>query len=181
VAEHGHAGLEVRSILKRRCDLIADAAETLETERVLLRLTAFVSDRWDDAFGDDDDRVSMSRAVTRPDYLDDLVYVVFELWDEDVVSTAGKTSVGGNPPFCTAHDFDNDHSVVCLCRRCESVDRVRRDLDSGFESERDVCASDVVVDRFRHADYSESFIGESHRRSEGSVPAYHDDAVYTVP
>ena len=85
--------------------------------------------------------------------------------------------VGRDPTGVPPHHLDDHHAVVGFGRRVQPVDRFGRDLDGGVESEREVGAGQVVVDRLRNADDVETFGGELRGRAEGVLAADRDQRV----
>ena len=64
----------------------------------------------------------------------------------------------GDPAGVPAHHLDDDDPIVRVGRGVQAVDRVDGDLHRGPESEGDVGAREVVVDRLRDADHREGVV-----------------------
>ena len=76
-----------------------------------------------------------------------------------------------------AHQLDDHHALVRFGGRVETVERLGRYLDRGVESEREVGARQVVVDRLRHADDADALLEQLVRHTERVLAADRDERV----
>lgn len=60
-----------------------------------------------------------------------------------------------------AHDFDDKYAAMTRSSRVNFIDRAGRNIDRGLETERHVGAPEIVVDRLRHADDIQTFLGKT--------------------
>ena len=177
MTEHGHPGLEPGQPFEVGGDLVGDAAESIESESVGGKFHLF---RRLDPFGDHDHRVFASLPVATLDYLGHSFEVDRDLRDENGVGTRGNPGVDGDPSLGATHYLAQDHAVVRLGRRGQTINGLRGDLHRGVESEREVGSSDVVVDRLGHADNSDPVVRQLECCSECAVSSDHHEGVDTV-
>src|SRR3954449_2555360 len=182
VAEYRHARLEAGALLDLALELHRDPSEPHVAERVRpaaeLRLDLAVLRRR--ALGDDDDRERVAALVAMADPLAHLLDVERPLGHQDHVGPARHPGVAGDPAGRAPHHLDDDHAVVRLGRRVQSVDRVRRDLHGGVEAERHVGAGEGVVDRLRPADHRDAVGGLAPGCAERVLAADRDERVHAL-
>ena len=175
-----HPRLKSCSGFDRGRDEIADSAEPIESERVLLLFNGLEPGWRCHALSHNNDGVLDSLAVAAAQRPDDLFDVVFVLGDDDGVGTAGDPRVGRDPALRSSHDLDDDDPVVGFRRRGEAVDCLGRNADRRVKTERDVGPADVVVDGLRHSNDGKALFRELQRRTECPVAPDHDQAVDAV-
>ena len=179
VAEDRHAGLVAGALLDLRSERVRDAAEPHVAELVDLaghdRHRALLRHR---PLGDDDDRRVATLAVSVADQRTQLLDVERLLGDEDRTSLppAMPDHVAMCPAWrpMTSHDH---HPVVRLGGRVEPVDGVGGDLHRGVEAERELGGREVVVDRLRHADDSDTLAVELVGDAQRVLAADRDERV----
>ena len=80
-----------------------------------------------------------------------------------------------------AHHLADQHAVVRLRGRVQTVDRVDGDLDGRVETEGHLGARQIVVDRLRHADDADPAVGQLQRHAERVFPPDRDQGVDLEP
>ena len=102
------------------------------------------------SFGNNDDR----RIVARKPMFDErthLVYMKRALRNKYCVRTAGDAGVPCDPTRVSSHDLDNEHAVVTLRCRMQSIDSFSCNRHGCVKTERVVGGSQIVVDGLRYA------------------------------
>ena len=136
--------------------------------------------RTDRAFRDGQNREALARLCSLVDGLDDLVYPIRDLWNQDDIRSSGNSGVQGQPANLVPHDLDDkdtvphdldDKDTVVRCRRrVDAVNRLRRDIDSAVEPERHVSSPDIIVNGLRQMDDIESLLAQKIRCLLAPVP-----------
>ena len=96
-----------------------------------------------------------------------LVDIERPLRNENRIGTACDSAVQRDPACIPPHDLDDHDAVVRLGRSMHAVNRFAHNVASRIESERVVGAPQVIVDRFRNANYVHTlfmqFLGDRQR------------------
>src|SRR5262249_23714168 len=93
------------------------------------------------------------------------------------VGAAGDAAVDGDPAGVAAHDFDHDNPVVSFGRGMDAVNGFRRDVDRRVETEGEIGAREVIVDRLGNADHLDAKLKELLRDRESVVAANGDEGI----
>ena len=101
------------------------------------------------------------------------------------VCTPSDTRVPCNPTRITSHDLDDEHSVVTLRGRMQSIDGLSSNRDRGVKTEGVVSGSEVVVDRLWYAYDGKSNRGELGRHAQRVLSpddnkTFHAQTIYGV-
>ena len=99
------------------------------------------------------------------------------LGDQDQVGSAGEACRHGDPSRTPAHHLHQHDTVMALRRTVEPVDRVRGDLHGRPEADARIRAREIVVDRLRHSDDGQSFLGHVGGGTQRALAADRDQPV----
>ena len=128
--------------------------------------------------GGDDDREVSAAGVPLANVIGDLLDRHRHLGRQDHVGASRDPRGGCDPACASAHDLDDHDAVVGLGGGVQPVDRFRADMHGGVESDRNVRAGDVVVDRLRDADDGKPVLREEAMSDpQRSLAADRDDAI----
>src|ERR1700727_45738 len=92
--------------------------------------------------------------------------VEWALRNKDCVRSPSDAGVPCDPTCVTSHDLHNEHTVVTLRRRVQSVDGLSGNRHGGVKTERVVGGSQIVVDGLRYAHDRKANGGEFGRPSQ---------------
>ena len=83
--------------------------------------------------------------------LRNLINIKRNFWNKDDIGSAGDAAVGRDPSRRASHHFHHDHAIVRFGRGVHAVDRFGCDVHRRVESESEVRAGEIVVNRLRNA------------------------------
>ncbi|CAM5742855.1 hypothetical protein MAUB1S_03591 [Mycolicibacterium aubagnense] len=113
--------------------------------------------------------------------LDNLLDTDLLLGDEDGVGTGRHAGVQRDPARVTAHHLGDHAAVMRLAGSAQPVDRFRRNLHGGVETECVVRGIEVVVHRLRHAHDLQTGVAQPLGCGQRALAADGDDRVDAQP
>ncbi len=83
------------------------------------------------------------------DSLQDLVYIIGYLRDEDDIRAAADACVQRQPARVSAHELDKENAAMGACGGVDIVNDIRRNVNGALKAKGRVGAVNVVIYRFR--------------------------------
>lgn len=172
------AGFDLRAFFNLRREPFRDPSQTDRFWRVLDDpIDNLLSALWFGAFGDSDDGESLAALRSPNAVFRDFVDVETNLRDQDDVRSARDPCVERDPSRVASHELDNHDTMVTRGCRVNAIERFCCDMDSGLESECDVCAVEIVVDGLWDPDAVESLVGDLFRDGHGAIASDDDQCI----
>src|SRR5262252_871979 len=135
--------------------------------------------QWEGAFGNDDDTEMFAQTFASQNAVHDLGEIVRNLRNQDHVGSAGYSGFNGDPACMVAHDLNDNHTAMTLCRGVQLVQSFTSRIYRSVETECHDSAANVIVNRLwntdkRHAEFVK-LLGDVER----SITANHDQRIET--
>ena len=103
--------------------------------------------------------------------------IIRMLRDQDDIGAACNAGVQRKPACLVAHDLDAHHPAVAAGSRMDAVNNIGCDIDGCMETEGDIGAINIVVDRLGKANDVEPFLAEQVCGFVGTVTAQAEQAI----
>ena len=99
------------------------------------------------------------------------------LRNQDDVRTACNAGIQRQPAGLVAHDLNAHYAAVAARSGVDAVNNVSGNVHSGMETESNIGAKNIIVDRFGQADDVQTLLAEQVCRFVGAVAAQAEQAV----
>src|SRR5205085_7537311 len=122
-------------------------------------IDVFAAD-WERAFSRDDNGEVALAPPTVVDFAGDGLEVKRDFGQQDHICAASDTSEQGNPSGEASHQLDDHHAFVRSGGRVQLINRFSCGVDRSPEAKGQLGRSQIVVNRFRHADDRYAKLGQ---------------------